>query len=530
MKYLDLRIQCKQPIKISSSINTQGSSESLTYILGSSIRGAFISNYIEQSGIIDIDKNEKTKNWFFNNKLEFLNGYLEFNNERTLPMPIGLYADSIELINYQNNDLIKVKSEFKDIIEDTDKKLPGGDFISLSDNDSVATISVEKIYNLHIKKGKDKDMFIYEAIKENQTFRSYIKCDVSDEEVDEIKDIINNSIFYLGGSKGSGYGEVIIEIIDETYDNPEDFCYDEELFEGKFVIYTLSDGVYFNQYKEAQSYIDEKHLENILEVQDVKVEKIATDTSIVGGYNNKWKCRLPQYEGNKAGSIYEYSYKGKLKSKNIEKLMNSGIGLRTEEGYGRILIMPYFNINKVQKAMKNNSGLQEINKLEEKENNQIKYIVNSICRNKINEIMQKRIVEDYKSDKSVNKSQIGKLVQLFDVVQAFEKKDGISKIKDYIDHLKIRHDNKERENQKAYEQLKDLKIRNKTSIEYIEEEIEGLKNNSEFYKQYNINSISINGIKPEINEQEIYVYKMIELENIFRYILRKEGKKNGTKR
>lgn len=532
MKYLKLKIKAIQPIKTSSGLNSTGTSRFLSYIPGSLIRGAFIKNYMILNKCSDILKNEESKSWFFENKLEFLNGYISNDeSERSYPMPQGFFAEATEILQYEEEESIYVKNKLLVDIEDTDKKFPSNDYIFINDTEA-ETLSVKSKFNLHIKKGKEKEkkVFRYEAIKEEQEFISYIKCNLENKDIEKVKKIINDGEFYIGGSKGSGYGSVEISIEGEYERNPE-IIYEDNDFENYLIIYTLSDGIFLDKNGVLRGYIDEEYLKEKLKLSEVKLEDYVTDTVIVGGYNNKCNCRLPQYEANKAGSLYKYSFSGEINEEDLINLMNEGAGIRTEEGFGRIMILPEMPIETIGKKSEENAYCENDNyTLNDKEKKQIQFIVNQICKNKIEEIMQKIIVSNYKKDKKVNKNQIGKLVQLFNLAQSKSKEEGKEFIKKYLKHLSERPEGIERINKDALNQLNNLKIGNLTSVQYIEKELELLEDSKNFYKQYNLHDIEIGKIKPNLDENEIYFYKMLELENTFRYILRMEGVKNGTKK
>ena len=59
-----------------------------------------------------------------------------------------------------------------------------------------------------------------------------------------------------------------------------------------------------------------------------------------------WKCKVPSVTAIKAGSVITYKYKGNLDKSKIEQLEIEGIGSRKNEGYGRILINPKFDVDK----------------------------------------------------------------------------------------------------------------------------------------------------------------------------------------
>ena len=156
----------------------------------------------------------------------------------------------------------------------------------------------------------------------------------------------------------------------------------------------------------------------------------------------------------------------------------------------------------------------------------MKFIVNSMVRKNIENKMKEIIVSNYSKEGKVNNNQIGKLVQLFSLAQKKTKEDGIKSIRDYIEHLSTTSYSKdgvkkERINQGALNQLKDLKISGKNAKDFILNEINEFTLDN-FKDQYSVDSIKIDRIKADIMEEEAYIYKMIELENTFRYILRRK--------
>lgn len=518
MKYLRLLIECLQPIKVTTALKDLGATASLDYIPGSLIRGAFISNYIKENKGINIAENEKTVRWFFNNGIEFLNGYIVNTMERTLPTPLGLYINPNDVSNFQNNRRVDVKTKLFDNIDEDDKKVAADSYIIEDEFSGNKIVYVDMIENLHISNGENRTMFRYEAIKEGQTFCSFIKCNCSEKEVQEIKDIFNKGKFYLGGSKGSGYGAVNITIKDEE-DVPEYVFYNEEEEENKeFTLISTSNGIYLNKFGEQIGHIDEEYLKKELKLEDVKLKKVITDTVVVGGYNNKWRCRLPQYAANKAGSQFLYSYKGKLLESNVRALVDKGIGLRTEEGYGRIILLNEMKLFDIEKAEKNRRKIKDKYEFSPKEENQIKNIVNSISRLRIEDI-------DISFTGSINNNQIEKLINLFENAKYLDKEEGIKSIKDYIWNLKNKKDGKERNNEESRIKLEKLKIGEKDAIDFINEKIRKLEAKENFYYENNLDGFSIGGIKPEFSEEEIYKNEMAKMEKLFKVIAkRKEGK------
>ena len=523
MKFLDIRIECLEDIKVTSALNQVNTNESLSYISGSAIRGAFINNYIKMFNVSDISKELESKKWFFDNGLEFLNGYIEVDGDRTYPIPQGLYCNAVGIDRYYSNEKVEVKNGLVDKISETDKKFSPSEFVTLS-NSGAKGVGVNKLFNLHIRKGEDRQMFRYEAIEKGQIFRALIKSSLDERELEKVIKVLEEGDFYIGGSKGSGYGKVKLKVLDSLEVNPEGIDIKDSI-EDEFVVFTTSDGIFVDEFGNSISYIDEKWLEEELEIENVRLAAAMNEEILVGGYNKKWGVRIPQHLALKKGSILKYTFDGAIDREKLQNIQLKGYGLRTEEGYGRFIILPSLMINVIEKYV-NTNGKERLGRIryssEEKE--QLQFIVNSVARKKLSSKMKEIIINNYSADGKVNNNQIGKLVQLFSLAQKQTKEEGIKSINNYIEHLGVNDKSKdgvkkERINQDSLNQLKDLRVHNKRVIDFILTEIKEITL-EKFIKEYSINSIKIDGIKPEFTEQEAYVYKMIELENTFRYILR----------
>lgn len=524
MKFIDIRIQCLEDIKVTSALNQINTSESLSYIAGSSIRGAFINNYIKLFNIENINDNDEGKRWFFNNGLEFTNGYIEYAGDRTYPLPQGLYSDTISIENYHNKEIITVKNQLVNKISDIDKKFQPSEFIYIVDDNKAFGIAVNKLFNLHIRKGEDRKMFRYEAIEKGQVFKSIIQTSLMDNEIEKVVKVLEEGDFYIGGSKGSGYGKVKITVEGVLDHNPEVIkAYDE--IENELIVFITSDGIFIDDEGNNISHIEPKWLQENLGIENVELVSASTEEILVGGYNKKWEARIPQYSAVKKGSLLKYRFEGKVKKDTLVQVQDKAYGLRTEEGFGRFIILPSFEINKMQIENKDSIRERKIKiKYTDEEREQLQFIVNSLARKKIEQKMKEIIVSNYETKGKVNKNQIGKIVQLFSLCQNKSMKEGLDFINDYIRHLEKNKNSKDgilrdRINQEALNQLQDLQIGNQSAINFIKREVEKFSLES-FIAKYSINTIKIDNIRPSFDLEEVYVYKMIELENTFRYILR----------
>lgn len=121
----------------------------------------------------------------------------------------------------------------------------------------------------------------------------------------------------------------------------------------------MSDTIIKDELGNLQSTIPDELLEKKLGVKIIKekqkednpkeIEKLYKASIIskdVKGYNAMWKCKVSSETAIKAGSVITYGYKGELDEEKIEQFEIEGIGSRKNEGFGRILINPKFDVKK----------------------------------------------------------------------------------------------------------------------------------------------------------------------------------------
>ena len=181
----------------------------------------------------------------------------------------------------------------------------------------------------------------------------------------EVKSCLDNQVLYIGGSKSSGYGrcEINVEGIFDYKDikSKYNISLDDDKSDKvkKLNVFFMSDTIIKDELGNLQSTIPDELLEKKLGVKIIKekqkednpkeIEKLYKASIIskdVKGYNAMWKCKVSSETAIKAGSVITYGYKGELDEEKIEQFEIEGIGSRKNEGFGRILINPKFDVKK----------------------------------------------------------------------------------------------------------------------------------------------------------------------------------------
>lgn len=521
MEYIRYRLRSLEPLKIGSSNVSVSTSFSKEYIAGSAVRGAVINQMI-RNGLDLADENVK-KDILMH--VRFSNANIVAENKRSIPAPLGFLAEKKALSSYKG-DKIAICSIYDDNI--IGKKPVKKEPFVIVDDETLKGVSVSKEFNLHITvNGTDdhKAMFRYEALSDNQEFEGYIFLDDVDsaEIKDEIRKALENDIIYIGGSKGSGYGRCLISDVEViTGDNPEVIDSISYQKGDEFYIYFLSDTALQNVFGESVNYLDEETFKNLLGT-DIKITYLdgAVDNTIVSGYNNTYGGTLPQYMGIKAGSVQRYMIEGNVPadfSDRIHALEKKGLGIRCEEGYGRILITGRLPFHCLMHVSESEEPEEPVN-LSVEAREQLAIIWKRLYIQKyINEMTSVIEQESHKMDTksiTVKKSQLGKVIQMLERGYRIEAVDLQEEFKEYFDHMSEKKNNLE-----VARTFTDSKVAGKELKDYILELVNNVDKKLLFECQ-KAKPIAYKDLTIPMSAKEIYELNVYYLIELFQYI-RKE--------
>ncbi|MFX0548667.1 hypothetical protein ACOAKC_04960 [Hathewaya histolytica] len=550
-KYIAFDIENLEDIKVAGSMVQSDSEYSISYLSGSAIRGSYIANYINIKGVKDINIGEH-KEKLLQGGIKFYNAYPIFDDKRSFPMPKCFYANKEDLKAYDGRKTIKIINHFEEkrLQEDYDK-VGLSEFCYLNTKNKVINpVSVKKVSSVHIQKSKDNNkIFRYEAIKKDQKFRTFIQCE--DFLVDECKEILEKANFYIGGSKGSGYGRCRIENIEIYEKNPEisflkdslneeleDYFEYEDCEDRKIIyIYFTSDMIYRDKYGVYKTYIDEEFLKEKLGLSEVKFEESFIDTTIISGFNNKWNCHIPHVIGVKAGSVLKYSYKGNLDLDKIEKFINSAVGERTIEGYGSFLILKELPFNQFKDMKITEYSVKPKMNLNKEDKDQLSIILNRIYKTKLEHKMHEKVLKlnetlnlgkGFEKGNGLSSSQWGNLYEIMFIIESEERETGKRKLKEFLEHIDTKKTNRELSHVLKRTRIK---VNNKEIglYEYLKDFCNTCDDVREFIRGFNVD-IELAGIEPKVDEDYVYKYNVKVLKELFRLQLKKGGEYNVNQR
>lgn len=371
-RYSVIQITTEEPLKIGAGGSKASQTEpSKEYIPGSTLRGAVISRLVREGTF----EQEKEKILL---KMACYNAYPYRNNRLYLPVPRHLRMDK--------HDWREKKAAYDDRRQDhkplvglTDllgagegqgsKNAPAYRFVTSREEvldgkkeQYLAGVKVAKEYRLHhsssknVHKEKKENLFRYQAMAAEQTFRTIIRF------APELQETIE-SVFqqepqvYLGGSRSSGYGlcrwklcgEVLTDYraAKELLGLPITLCTEFDGRTGEELRITcLSDVMLRNEYGQPVDFIPEKTIAEICG-QEVVLKGRCVQTGLTEGYNTTWQAWYPKETTLKAGSVLQYTFAGQTKSekelqKIAEALESRLLGSRNQDGLGWIGVnLPY---------------------------------------------------------------------------------------------------------------------------------------------------------------------------------------------
>jgi len=519
-KYLTYDIEALQDLKFSSTNAQIESEETFQYITGSAIRGAFIYKYIINNRVDDINQGIHREK-LLKGKIKFLNAYPEYDDNRSMPFPKCYFAPKNEIKTFV--DRISIKSCLDTSLEQEYERVRLSEFVGY-DGENYYRVKVDKNSNLHINKLNEKNiLFRYESIKRGQIFKGIIKVE-DDEYVEEVKDLFENAIVYLGGSKGSGYGKCLIKNIEVLEENPEyKLVEDKDYFEDEIYLIAMSDIIYRNEVGQYMTFIEPEYLAKELGLNKVEYVDSSIETKGITNFNNKWNCYSPHILGIKAGSVFKYKIDGDIDIETLKAFMDKGIGERKAEGYGRFIIVDSMEDTYLEESSEvkvdDYDTFELFSNLNEDEENQLQYIVDKIYENRLENYISTIVIDIdkyMKNQEQINSSQWGKYKGLFSSLTYKEPEEGIESYKKYMNHIVQKRS-------ESYRQIRKLKYKDKDFLDFLNDFVCNSTNIDLFYSKVKVDKVRLGKFESKIDKIFTYRYNMKILAELFRYQIRKEG-------
>ncbi len=430
MRYLKLSIINVEPLCISDDSTSQsGQTNCYRYIPGTTIRG-FVVNRLASDEILF----GQYKKDLFSDRIAFMNGYPKSGDNELIPSLKGFYENKKADGAIQN---VVINGRFDEGM----KRASLGRFCRI-DGDTVRYCGIDTGSTMKIKIGRDdQSVFRSEYIVPGYNFTSYIAFsdDIDDNLFNSVKSCFDEKKAVFGNGRSQGYGKCFVTASECEAPEYEKYC-DVHDDDKSIYMILLSNTVMRDDDGEYCGLNCDK-LAKKLNVEKVLVKQCSTSTVIVHGFNRTLSIKLPTVPMYEQGSVFKLSIEGSLKKDSLVSLMDSGIGERKNEGFGRILFLgSSYEILNRKKEDNVRVGAENVCDDTPTDNElvMIKGIAKNYYRKLIRKAMERRIPSD-KSRMHITKSQSGTVLS---ILEKNRYNSGIGDILSrYFSHAEGKEDN-----------------------------------------------------------------------------------------
>lgn len=427
-QYLRYVLKNVEPIRIADDSTSQsGQTVSLKYIPGTTIRGLVINRLAQQEDF------EEIKKLLFSEQVRYLNAYLMVGEKELIPSPKGFYEDKVQVSGKKQIENVVINGEFKE----GNKRAALGRFCSI-EGDCIYYCNVDTGSDMKIKINLQNDekqnVFRNEYIMPGHVFAGYIAVE-TEEVKNAIKEVFGQNII-IGNARSAGLGKCQVLSCDYVDRLPYEEYLPQEEQTGSCYMMLLSGTAMRNEIGELCG-IHEKKLQEMLGVENLKLAYCSTSTIDVKGYNRKWGVKVPSMVMFEQGSVFHLTFDGVLTVEKLRQVCDKGIGVRANEGFGRVLFLKDYAQVCYKVAMDCQKALQpEVKAAVYAEDEQVlRKVASCYYRNKLQREMEHYVVQpgNELGGGSVSASQLGVVMSIITAYK-YEPAEAVSALKRHLEH------------------------------------------------------------------------------------------------
>lgn len=382
MSLIYIEIKANSPLALSSHHFVSNEIDTLDYIPGSTFRGAIADKLSKEGGYDDT----KFKDIFVDGKIKFGNLYL-LKDGQGFPIPRsaktckylqgfqphGVFDFLLPSVKY------KLKKNISALPKDCPKcKAPLDAFDGFYNIGTQKRKKIEPTKRLITRTAIDdrtqtaREGFLYSmvAIEEEQEFYGILDAD-SDSVVIEDKKLkyedtpilSEGENLWVGLGKTRGMGNIEITGIEQLEKKiPHEYVPGnlEKRFNDflrtlsplnicGFSITLYSDAIIMDKFMRYKSYIDEACLKEEFNMENVECVCAFSAVREILGWNAAWGLPKDKEQAIEKGSVFFFKCDAEQENllESLKQIEKEGVGLRREEGLGRVYVCDPFHINNV---------------------------------------------------------------------------------------------------------------------------------------------------------------------------------------
>lgn len=516
-KYIKFVFKNKEPLRIADDNSSQsGQMITLRYIPGTTIRGYIVNQLVRENDF------EKIKKDMFSNYVRYLNAYISMENQELIPSPKGFYEKKVMK---ENDKLVNIVVKQADL---NGKKRAALGRYCYFDQNRIHYYNVETGSDLKIKinleEGEKQNVFRNEYIEPGYLFTGYIAVDYKTEKndseekealIERIKSVLHDEII-LGNARSSGFGKCEIINCEITDELPyQSFVADTDQV-GECYLLLLSNTTLRNQQGELCGFNEDilAALGEKMHVKNLQIAYCATSITTVRGYNRTWGVKIPSTVAYEQGSVFHLKYEGTLTVETIRELSDAGIGIRRNEGFGRVLFLKdgyeKINLKQSEEYFANTVEKEPLPVMNSEDKKVICIAARSYYKAMLQQGLQKFVLkkkEELSDDIRTSASQLGMLDSVITAYQ-YNPEQAISSLRKHLSESMKREENNRIQKQHNSLQNVGKLIENEILNENKKiEDIAGFKGKNEGC----IMGISTSELLPEDEEKQMKLKVILDL-------------------
>ncbi len=350
MYKVSINVETLSPVIVPVTLGEANVVQTGQHLTGSVLLGMFAAEFIRRerdnsNSVNRFHEDDRFFEWFLAGSLKYTPAYPcdALNSGPYLPCPLYLHQgkkDELEIYNI----LDRVEEETKPIEK----------YVMIANGMVAKHLPAKKLHFHHRRDNRiaacseEGGIFNYEALEAGQHFKGSIIGPKHDLESffeffckgNAVKE--NSFSGRVGRSRNTQYGWVKVTL-------EEPVILKEELFEhnsqnvNQLYLTLESPVILLNDcgFPEISTTNFSSYLETVLEIKKVKIEKALTRSETIENFVAVWGLKKPLDSSFKAGSVFVLSFPEALSQAALDKLQSlvqTGIGERTHEGYGRFRV------------------------------------------------------------------------------------------------------------------------------------------------------------------------------------------------
>ena len=194
-------------------------------------------------------------------------------------------------------------------------------------------------------------------------------------------------------------------------------------------------------------------------MSNLEIEKCATSVVDVRGYNRKWGVRIPSITMYEKGSVFKLKFDGVISEEKLKAVMDRGIGVRRNEGFGRVIFLKDYEKIKYRTdftafSQSKEQPIENSEILTDEDAGTLRAVARNYYRNLFNAALERYIVDLNWKRGNVSTSKIAK-IEAFTTAFRFDYRKAQENIEKYFVHAREKQ-RKERVQRASHSDISDI--------------------------------------------------------------------------